>query len=186
LHVRLFAVISNKATLGEYAARIDGDSQKFYNKCVEYLLERVCSYLSVIGAAEENVSVVLERRNHDYDAMLRYLLKVRENPLHSEAKSLTLLNPFSITTRVKGEEPLLEYADFVAHAVFQCVNKTKANHFIPERRYFEEISKRFAGDKSGRIINVGIKCIHDIGSLDLDADVKDVFVRTRVMPPLRG
>jgi hypothetical protein len=39
--VRLFGVISRKATLGPYKSAISDDNKKYYNKCVQYLLERV-------------------------------------------------------------------------------------------------------------------------------------------------
>jgi hypothetical protein len=73
IHARYFAVISNKATLRDYGEKIEKDPQKYYNKCLKYLLEKVCEYLSCFGAKDDDLSVVLERRNHDYDALIRYL-----------------------------------------------------------------------------------------------------------------
>ena len=183
LHVRYFAVISNKFTLGQYKDFIESDPQKFYNKCLSYLLERVCLYLSQFGVGEADVNVVLEERNHNYDSMLRYLGKLRENPIYEQSKSLRLLNPFSIVSKKKGEEDCLEMADFVAHAVYQCANKTPANYYIPEPRYFKEISTRFAGDASGRVLGVGLKCIHDLSSLELDEDIVALFRQTRAQLP---
>jgi len=183
IHVRYFALISNKATLGIYKEQIASDPQKFYNKCLCYLLEKVCAYLSKFGAHEDDVKVVLEERNHDYDAMLRYLLKVRDNPIYPESLSLRLLNPFGISRRRKGEVAGLEIADFVAHAVYQCANKTASNYGIPEVRYFSELSKRFACNESGLILDTGLKCIHDLKSLELDEDVEALFRAIRAQPP---
>lgn len=185
LHARFFAVVSNKETLGEYREMIDGNPQKFYNKCLKYLLERVCMYLGRFSVAEGELSVVLENRNHDFDAMLRYLDKVRSKPIYPESKSLKILNPFSIVTRKKGEDLALEIADFVAHAVYQCTNKSGANFNIPEYRYFKEISARFAGDGEGKVLGVGLKCIHSLEMLNLDEDIELLFRSTRVAPPLR-
>lgn len=39
--MRLFGVISNKQTLEEYKTKIEANSSKYYNKCCQYLLERV-------------------------------------------------------------------------------------------------------------------------------------------------
>lgn len=186
LAVRYFAVISNKATLGDYKGFINSDSQKYYNKCLVYLLERVCSYLIRFGVKEDELSVVLEERNHDYDKMLRYIQMIRDRPLYPQSKSLRVLNPFAISTRRKGEENCLEFADFVAHAVYQCVNKTPVNFNIPEPRYFREISPRFACDASGRIGGTGLKYIHDIEMLELDDDVKRLFVTSRAQLPSRA
>lgn len=186
LHVRFFAVISNKSTLGEYKSQIAGNSQKFYNKCVLYLLEKVCAYLSQQGASADDIRFILEERNHDYDAMLRYFNKVKDNPIYPESKALCALNPFAISTRKKGEEDLLEIADFVSHAVYQCTNKTDRNFFIPETRYFQELSSRFAADQRGNILGVGLKCIHDLQQLELDNDVVNLFKNAKAPLPPRG
>ena len=74
LHARFFAVVSNKETLREYKQQIDDDPQMYYNKCLKYLLERICSYLARFGVSDEDISFILERRNHDYSRMLRYLV----------------------------------------------------------------------------------------------------------------
>ena len=118
LNVRYFAVISNKATLGDYKKTIEDDPQKFYNKCAKYLLERICAYLAQFKVGDDELSVVFESRNHNYDAMIRYLGKVKANPIYPESKSLGIFNPFAITHRDKDEEPLLKIADLVAHAVY--------------------------------------------------------------------
>lgn len=183
LNVRCFAAISRKSTLEDYKEEIEGNSQKFYNKCLCYLLERVCSYLTKFGVSEEELSVVLEHRNHDYDTLIRYLQKVRDRPIYQESKSLRVLNPFSIVTLKKGEDDCLELADFVAHAVYQCVNKTQSNHGIPEPRYFLELSRRFAGDSNGRVIGAGLKCIHSLDQLRLEPEIRSAFLDARVEPP---
>ena len=187
LPTRYFAVISNKSTLSEeYKDLIDNDPQKFYNKCVVYLLERVCAYLSLQGVTQDDLSVVFEERNHDYDRMIRFIQKVRDNPIYDQSKALSVLNPFSITRKKKGTEFCLEVADFVAHAVFQCSNKSIANHFIPEPRYFSEISSRFAGDSKGTILTTGLKCIHSLGQLELDDDINRIFQNARVKLPRKS
>jgi hypothetical protein len=179
---RYFAVVSNKSTLGEYKDLIESDPQKFYNKCLKYLLELICRYLQGSNVQPDQLSVVLERRNHDYDAMYRYLTRVKENPIYPESRSLSILNVFGISHIEKGNEELLEYADFVSHAVYQLTNKSSANYCIPEPRYFQELSKRFAADRSGRIIETGIKCIHSIDDLQLDSDIKKILQTARADP----
>jgi len=182
INARYFAVISNKSTLAGYKDFIEDDAQKFYNKCVKYLLELICSYLLKAGAREEEISVMLEERNHNYSAMLSYLHSVQQNPMYEQSKSLRILNVFSISKAKKGTEDLLEYADFVSHAVYQLTNKTPKNFFIPEPRYYDEIKKRFAADSSGRILGTGIKCIHSLEDLDLDFDIKSLLENSRADP----
>ena len=183
LPVRYFAVISNKDTLGEYKNFIETDAQKFYNKCLKYLLEIIFLYLSKDINSTEDVTVVLEERNHDYDAMLRYFHKVKENPIYKQSKSLRFFNPFSMIRKKKGEENLLEIADFVSHAVYQLANKTDRNFYIPEFRYFQEISSRFAGNERGQILGYGLKCIHSLGQLNLDPDIAALVRSAKCKPP---
>ncbi len=180
---RYFCVISNKSTLGGYKDFIDADAHKFYNKCAKYLLECVCSYLGTKGVRQESVNVVFEERNHDYDALRRYLTIVRDKPIYPQSRSLKLLNPFSISTRRKGEEDMLEFADFVAYSAFQCTNKSQSNYFIPEPRYFKELSRNLAANSNGSPLGVGLKCIHSLKDLQLDKDVEDLFLGIQAKKP---
>lgn len=172
VNLRFFAVISNKSTLGDYSQRIKKDPDKFYNKCAVYLLERVGQYLTAKGMVSSPPEVCFEAKNHDYDAMRRYIGKIKERPLHPDARYLKVFNPFAITAKSKAEEPLLRYADIAAHATYQCANKTKNNFRIPEPRYFEELSRKFGADSTGTILNRGLKCIHRLEDLRLDDDVE--------------
>jgi hypothetical protein len=184
LPVRYFSVVSNKATLGGYSRQIDGDPQKFYNKCLVYLLERVCAYLRAQGAEEHDLDFFLEHRNHDYDRMLRFISKVKCNPIYPESHSFSILNPFAIRTRKKGEDELLEVADFVSHAVYQCTNKSATNYNIPEPRYFSEMMRRFATDERGNVLGTGLKCIHSLRQLDLDPEIVALFTTAKApLPP---
>ncbi|EBA07721.1 DNA topoisomerase IV subunit B [Sagittula stellata E-37] len=176
-------MISNKATLKEYKDTINFDSQRFYNKCLKYLLEKVLSYLSDTDYNPNQLRVVLEERNHDYDAMLRYFEKVKKNPLYLQSQVFSGFNPFCITKLKKGQDEAMEVADFVSHAVYQLANKTIANFEIPETRYFTELSSRFAGDHSCNVLGTGIKCIHTLEQLQLDPDVAALLAVTKCKAP---
>ena len=183
LHLRYFGVISNKFTLGTYKGFINSEPQKYYNKCLVYLLERVCSFLNEIGVKEDDLSFVLERRNHNYSAMINYIRNVRDRPLYTQSHSLKILNPFAITTKKKGEDALLDYADFVSYALYQCVNKTPSNFYIPETRYFEELMPRFGCDRKGLVEGMGLKYIHNLNMLAVDPKVANLFKSARATPP---
>ncbi len=185
VNLRYFAVVSNKSTLGEYSHRINKDPQMFYNKCAVYLLERVGRYLLKRGYAAEPPTVVFETRNHDYDAMRRYIGKIKDNPMHSDAKYLRVFNPFAITTRTKEEEPLLRYADLASFAVYQCANKTPKNYNIPEPRYFSELSMRFGADENGNVLGHGVKAIHNLEQLKLDKNVELILRTAKARPMYR-
>ena len=121
VNARYFAVISRKATLGGYAQEIEWDPHKFYNKCAQYLLERVGKYLAISGIGDAEPDVIFENRNHDFDKLIRYFGKIKETPMHESALYLSKFNPFGFVTREKSEEPLLKFADLASHAVYQCV-----------------------------------------------------------------
>ena len=183
LPVRFFAVISRKETLGDYGSEIKHDPHKFYNKCAQYLLENICLYLGPHLESDDDLNVYFEQMNHDYDAMRRFLGKVKENPIYSQSKSLKSLNPFGISTLKKGESEVMEIADFVAHSLYQCVNLSEKNFQITEPRYFSELSSRFAGDKQGNPIGTGLKFVHNLGSMELEAEIEELFRGTRVALP---
>ena len=146
------------------------------------ILECICGYLSKYVNSADDIKVVLERRNHDYDAMLRYLQAVKANPIYGPSKSFTYLNPFGISTKAKGEDDMLEIADFVAQAIYQCTNRSVSNFGIPEPWYFLEIGSRFAGNKQNKPLGSGIKCIHSLEGLGLDHDIQKTFENLRVKP----
>lgn len=183
LQARFFGLFSNKDTLSEYKDEIKADPQKFYNKCVVYLLERVGMYLSTFSLNCEDHSIVLEKRNHDYDRMIRYLEKCKNNPFYPQAKSLKNINPFSIVAKSKNDEPLLRFADLVSFSLFQCVNVSKSNFEIPETKYLVELSDKFACDKTGRIRGVGFKYIHSFNQIKFLPEVKAVIQALRATAP---
>lgn len=182
LNLRFFAVVSKKSTLGDYADEISWEPHKFYNKCAHYLLERVGSYLAAKGELLKDPDVVFEGRNHDFDALRRYIGVIKENPHHTNAKYLDGFNPFGFVERAKNEESLLKFADLAAHSVYQCLNKIPSNFNIPEPRYMNELQTRFGADENGKVLGVGLKCIHTIDHIDLDGDIKSMWEKLRAKP----
>lgn len=183
LNVRYFGLISNKSTLGEYKGFINADPQKYYNKCVIYLLENVCLYLNYFKIGQDNLRIVFEKRNHNYEAMRTYIKRIQQVPLYPKSEILKMVNPFSIVAHDKGKDECLEFADMVAHFLYQCVNKSPNNHYIPEPRYFKEISTRFGCDREGRVSSIGLKFVHDVEMLKIDPDIKRVFLQAKALLP---
>lgn len=182
LHVRFFGLISYKPTLGKYKEFINFDPHMFYNKCATYLLERVGGYLASVDPNLTEPQIVFEERNHDYDMMIRYIGKCKENPIYPQSKMLCSINPFAITRKSKNEEDLLRIADMVSNSLYACVNKTPDNYGITETRYLEELANRFAAGQNCKILDVGIKCIHDIQDLALDPPVGKTLKGLRSSP----
>jgi len=182
LNAEFFGVVSYKPTLKEYSKSIDWEPDLFYNKCSKYILERVGSYLGSVHPELANPTIVFEERNHDYDRMIRYLSKVKENPIYVQSRALSAINPFGIVKKSKSEEELLRYADLIAHSLYCCVNKTPDNFQITEPRYLTELSSRFAADEKGSIIGSGIKPIHHMKDLLLDEDTLKKMLGMRALP----
>jgi hypothetical protein len=182
LNLRFFAVVSRKATLGEYANEISWNPHMFYNKCAHYLLECVGGYLKAKGMFSDDPDVIFEGRNHDFDALRRYVGKIKKTPHHTRAQNLQCFNPFGFVERAKHEELLLKYADLAAHAVYQCVNKTPANFGIPEPRYLSELESRFGADEYGKILGNGLKCIHTLDQVIDEKEIKDLWQKMRAKP----
>ena len=175
--IRLFGVISKKSTLGSYKSNIDGDSSKYYNKCSQYLLERVGWFLESRGIKADNVDIIFEEANIDYEKMKNLLRKCQRSPRWKNTEKLKNISVEKISTKKKNEECLLEIADLAAHSIYKCVDKYDKNFGIPEPRYLRELSNRFFGHPETKIVvGAGLYCVHSIEDIELDEDVKEIVV----------
>lgn len=167
-----FGVVSMKATLGSYQQAIESDSSKYYNKCAQYLLEKLGLFMQLNNVAPSDVEIVFEEGNFNYSALISLILKCQANPHQPQTKLLSHIDAFKIRKKPKGDEPLLQLADLVAHALFSCVNRSDSNLHIPEVRYARELEARFFSDPdTGRVEGWGVKAIHSMKDLKLDDDV---------------
>lgn len=182
--MRLFGLISRKETLGKYRSDIANDSNMYYNKCTQYLLERVGYFMECQKIAPENLEIIFEKANQNYRSMLNLLEKCQSNPLHKNTRLLKNIDLTKIKVKSKSEEPLLQLADLVSHALYRCVDKAENNHNITESRYLRELSPIFFGNPDTNMIEgAGLYCVHSINDLNLDLDVKENIKNMR-SPPL--
>ncbi|WP_188134286.1 DUF3800 domain-containing protein [Rhizobium sp. RU35A] len=182
--MRLFGVISQKSTLKEYKEVISEDSEKYYNKCVQYLLERVGWFMEARQIPRENLDIVFEKANVDYDSMCNLLRACQKTPKREFTKKLKNIDTYKISAKLKNEEPMLQVADLVAHALYKCVDKPEKNFGIPEPRYLRELSPLFFGNPDTQaVVGAGLYCVHNISQLNLDPDVAEVFMNMTATPP---
>ena len=182
MQVLLFGVISRKSTLGWYGEVIEGNSARYYNKCAQYLLEKVGRFMSANDIDASRLSVCFEEGNFDYPALRGLISKCRSNPENPETKFLSRVEPMSISAVPKGDQPLLQLGDLVAHALYKCVDKTPRNYNIPEPRYLKELTDCFFSDsRTGRIEGFGIKSVHRLSELQLDPDVCDFIAQMKAV-----
>jgi len=172
--VLLFGVISLKETLGWYGDEIEGSEKKYYNKCAQYLLERLALSMKLKGILEDEVSICFEEGNFDYNGLRGLVAACRRDPRRPATKNLTLINPNSIFARPKDEEPLLQTADLVAHALFRCVDDGPSTYGVFETRYIDEMRTRFYGDEeTGLICGSGLFPVHKLKDIGADQNVFD-------------
>lgn len=182
--MRFFGVISRKATLGSYQNTIADDSSMYYNKCAQYLLERVGLFMDVRCIPPDNLNIVFEKANINYDKMRNLIWTCQRNPKHKNTKFLKFINVENITEKKKDDEPLLQIADLVAHALYKCVDKTKSNFEIPEPRYLRELAPKFFGHpETNALVGGGLYCVHSISDLQMDTDVESMLRAMSAIPP---
>lgn len=159
--LKLFAFVSKKETLHSYRQQIAGGNQAqfYYNKCAQFLLEQVGSFLGKHGISRESVSVVFEEREgHDYQRLRAYIRTIIRNPIDHRARALAHIDPLSITSAGKRADPLFGFADLTAYSAYQAVNFSATNFELGEQRYLRELEKKFYADPAtGCIADHGLK-----------------------------
>lgn len=159
--ILFFAFVSKKSTLGRYKGMIEGSEQSQYylNKCSVYLFEQLALAMETYGIAKQDISVVFEERNHDYQRLRAYLKANIASPFPTGSAAgdknrarLSRIDPLSITSQTKESEILLFLADLAAYATKSAIDQTDFNYGVPEQRYFREIESRFFKEPSTGVI----------------------------------
>lgn len=171
--VLLFGVISMKETLGEYKESIEGSDKHYYNKCAQYILERLALFIYLNNLSGNDFGVCFEEGNFDYAALRNLIRKCIQNPIQPQTRLLKHINPETIISRPKDDEPILQIADLVAHALFRCVDDGPSAYGIKETRYIEELRRRFFSERvSKRVTGHGIFPVHKIEHIRADPEVE--------------
>lgn len=182
--MRLFGVISRKETLGSYKDAISADSSMYYNKCAQYLLERVGWFMESRRIKPHQLDIIFEKANIDYDIMSNLLHSCQHRPLHENTKKLQNIDISRISTKRKSEEPLLQIADLVAHSLYKCVNKSEKNFNILEPRYIKELSPHFFGQPgSNLVLGAGLYCVHSPRDVQLEPEIEELISSLVARPP---
>lgn len=179
--MKFFGTISKKETLGVYKDRISNDSDLYYNKCAQYLLERVGWFLENSGIDSKDVDIVFEKGNFDYEKMRNFIRKCQKNPMHHLTRKLSCIDANRIVAKSKDEDQLLQTADMVAHALFKIVDDSHRSFGITETRYANDLSKNFFADPvTGKIVGAGIYCVHSAEKLGLSPENTNFLNELRV------
>lgn len=167
LPVAFLGVISNKLTLGPYLPEVQKSPTHYYNKAMQYLLERVAIATASFDIPAAKIRFCLEAREQRYDLLLNFIRKIQKNPLHANSIPLRDINVFSITRVNKADDYCLALADMGAHALFSAVRRDFTTHGLSETRYLEELAPRFIAGRNRRIIPFGVRALHSIRDLGL-------------------
>ncbi|MEP3296901.1 MAG: DUF3800 domain-containing protein [Pseudoruegeria sp.] len=171
--VLLFGVISLKETLGDYASDISHSDKRYYNKCAQYLLERLALAMNQKDIKEDDVTICFEEGNFDYNALRSLIRSCRNKPLRPATKNLKLINPYSINAQPKENEKALQLADLIAHALYQCVDDGPSTYGVTETRYVEELKSRFFSDPiSKKVCGFGIYPVHELKTIQASKSVE--------------
>lgn len=182
--MRLFGLVSRKDTLGSYKKQISENSSMYYNKCCQYLMERIGFFMQTHDIPPANLDIVFEKSNNDYGKMRSFLLTCQSNPLQPVTRLLRHIDIARIDIKDKTEEPLLEIADLVAHALYRCVDKSTHNLGMTEPRYISELAPHFFGHRdTGTVLGAGLHCVHSVRDLKVDAPVAEMFTGMRSSSP---
>lgn len=170
--IKCFGVISRKDTLGHYKTKISNESDLYYNKCCQYLLERVGAFVKETEIPREQLTICFEDGGYNYKKLRNLLWACQDKPIHINTRLLRYIEVSNIVAVPKSDEPLLQMADLVAHSLFKCTDKSESQYNIPETRYLNELQGRFfCEQKSKQILNHGLKAVHSLSQLKLDHDV---------------
>lgn len=168
-NVTCFGVISLKSTLGSY----NNNSGYYYNKCAQYLLERLGIYLETQNNISPNeVKIIFEHGNYEYQKLKGLIATCQRNPIHPNTAYLKNIDVNLISSEVKDEKPLLQLADLVAHALYKTVDGGTRN--VTEQRYLKEIKSSFYS-QDGKIIGKGLYPVHSIYELKLEPEIMNFY-----------
>ncbi len=168
-------VISNKLTLLEYLPQARKTPTHFYNKVMQYLLERIGECIAAFRLNPNQVRILVEARAQQYSSLLSFIEAIQKNPLDPRATAIRNVDRFSISAIKKMDEPCMAISDMGAHALFSAVRRDHRSFGLSETRYLNELSPVFVCGKNGQIVPNGIKLIHSIEDAQLPKDTAEFF-----------
>lgn len=167
LPIGIVGVISNKLTLLEYLPAAKQTPTHFYNKVMQYLLERLGDCVGKSGLRNEQVRILLEARAQQYSSLMSFVNSIQRNPLDERSLPIRNIDRFSISAIDKASDKCMPISDMAAHALFSSVRRDSRLYGISESRYLGEMKGVFMAGRAGSIVPLGIKPIHNISDLGL-------------------
>jgi hypothetical protein len=179
LPIGMLGTISNKLSLLGYLPQASKTPTHFYNKVMQYLLERIGQAVGSYGLAKSNVRILLEARSQQYSSLLSFIENIQKNPLDPRSLAIRNIDRWSILSTKKKDEKCMALSDIGANAIFSAVRRDSRSFGLSETRYLNELRKIFLADGSGKVFPSGIKPIHSISDLQLPDEVSSFLANLR-------
>jgi Protein of unknown function (DUF3800) len=170
LPIGMLGAISNKLSLLSYLPQASKTPTHFYNKVMQYLLERVGEAMAKLGIKGSEVRILLEARAQQYSSLLSFIDNIQKNPHDTRSIAVRNIDRFSVSSIKKKDDKCMALSDVGANAIFCAVRRDKRSFGMSETRYLNELRHSFLADKTGKIFPSGIKPIHSISDLQLPED----------------
>lgn len=153
-------VVSNKLSLLHYLPQAKKTPRHFYNKVMQYILERIGQSIDVFWIKGHPVKILLEAREQKYSSLLSFVEALQKNPIDERSLSIRNIDRFSISAVKKKDDLCMALSDMGAHALFSAVRRDARAYGLSETRYIQELAPVFVSGKDGKIVPGGIKFIH--------------------------
>ncbi|MEO9778557.1 MAG: hypothetical protein ABJH45_12135 [Paracoccaceae bacterium] len=157
-------------SLLNYLASAKTTPTHYYNKVMQYQLERIGDAMGAFQIPAKQTRIQLEAREQQYSSLLSFIEKIQNNPLDSRATSIRNIDRFSISSVNKKDSLLMALSDIGANAIFSSVRRDTRQFGFSEVRYLRELAPIFVTGKTGRIVPKGLKPIHSIEDLGLPSE----------------
>ena len=127
--------------------------------------------MSTHSYSSSQLSIIFEKKRHDYQRMRNFVGTIRKTPFDDRANYLAYVDPRSIRAEAKNDEKLLSLADLTAFSIYQSVTQSKTNFMLPEQRYLRELKDKFwKNPKTEQVANHGLKYIKGPYAMNLNGD----------------
>jgi hypothetical protein len=179
LPIGMLGVVSNKLTLLGYLTEAQKTHTHYYNKVSQYLFEQIGRVVEGYELPKKNVRILIEARAQQYSSLLSFLNTIQRNPLDERSLPIRNIDRFSISQIKKQDDLLVSLADIGANAMFLAVRRDEKTHGLRETRYLKELSPIFFAAANGSIVPKGLKPIHYIKDLELDAETEENLLKMK-------
>lgn len=170
LPIGMVGVISNTLSLLEYLSSAKKIPTHYYNKVMQYQLERIGDAMGAFGIKSGDARIQIEARAQQYSSLLSFVRTIQDKPLDTRAAAIRNVNRFAISAIGKKDSLAMALSNIGANAIFSTVKRDANLYGSSENRYLKELAPVFVADKRVLVVPLGLKAIHSLKDLGISAD----------------